>query len=90
MCTKWNLNDGKFGVRFATAKSRVAPLKELSIPRLVRVDGRVDPAVVSYNGHMPLFCHVIIGYPCSSPAMHIKQAIQESQQPLPKSHESTG
>ena len=32
--TKWNLNDGKFGLRFVAAKSRVAPLKELSIPRL--------------------------------------------------------
>lgn len=57
---------------------------------IVRVGGCVDPAVVSYDGHMPLFCHMIIGYPCSSPAMHIKQDIQESQQPLPKSDESTG
>ena len=32
--TKWNLNEGKFGVRFVAAKSRVAPLKELSIPHL--------------------------------------------------------
>ena len=32
--TKWNLNDGKFGVRFVATKSRVAPLKQLTIPRL--------------------------------------------------------
>ena len=31
---KWNLNDGKFGVPFVSAKSRVTPLKELIIPRL--------------------------------------------------------
>ena len=35
-CTyvRWKLTDGKFGVRFVAAKSRVAPLKELTIPRL--------------------------------------------------------
>ena len=33
-CTyvRWKLTDGKFGVRFVAAKSRVAPLKELTIP----------------------------------------------------------
>ena len=31
---KWNLENGKFGVRFVAAKSRVAPLQELTIPRL--------------------------------------------------------
>ena len=31
---KLNLNDGKFGVQFVAAKSRVAPLNELSIPGL--------------------------------------------------------
>lgn len=32
--TRWKLADGTFGVRFVAAKSRVAPLKELTIPRL--------------------------------------------------------
>ena len=27
---------------------------------------------------IPLFCHFVIGYLCSSPAKRIKQAIQES------------
>ena len=31
---RWQLAGGKFGVRFVTDKSRVAPLKELTIPRL--------------------------------------------------------
>ena len=31
---RWQLADGKFGVRFVAAKSRVAPLKEFTIPRL--------------------------------------------------------
>ena len=31
---RWKLADGRFGIRFVAAKSRVAPLKELTIPRL--------------------------------------------------------
>ena len=31
---RWKLSDGQFGARFVAAKSRVAPLKELTIPRL--------------------------------------------------------
>ena len=31
---RWQLDDGKYEVRFIAAKSRVAPLKELTIPRL--------------------------------------------------------
>ena len=31
---KWKLLEGKFGVRFVAAKTRVAPLKELTVPRL--------------------------------------------------------
>jgi hypothetical protein len=31
---RWNQRDGNFGVRFVAAKSGVAPLKELTIPRL--------------------------------------------------------
>ena len=31
---RWKLFEGKFGVRFVAARSRVAPLKELTIPRL--------------------------------------------------------
>ena len=35
-CTyaRWQLSSGEFGVRFIAAKSRVAPLKRLTIPRL--------------------------------------------------------
>ena len=105
---RWKLADGKFGARFVAAKSRVAPLKELTIPRLelqaaviasrlgktiteesrfnfervrylsdsrvvlawikgeltalspfvdekgiYRVGGRVDPALISYDGSRP-------------------------------------
>ena len=31
---RWKLSDGQFGARFVAAKSRVVPLKELTIPRL--------------------------------------------------------
>ena len=31
---RWQLLDGKFSVRFVAAKTRVAPLKELTVPRL--------------------------------------------------------
>ena len=31
---RWKLVDGRFGTRFVAAKTRVAPLKELTIPRL--------------------------------------------------------
>jgi hypothetical protein len=31
---RWKLADGSFGVRFIAAKSRVSPLKQLTIPRL--------------------------------------------------------
>ena len=31
---RWELQDGKFNARFIAAKSRVAPLKELTMPRL--------------------------------------------------------
>ena len=30
----WKLQDGTFSARFIAAKSRIAPLKELTIPRL--------------------------------------------------------
>ena len=32
--SRWSLGDGTFGVTFIAAKSRVAPLKQLTIPRL--------------------------------------------------------
>jgi len=32
--TRWQISDGTFGVRFVAAKSRVAPIKALTIPRL--------------------------------------------------------
>ena len=32
--SRWLLGDGTFGVTFIAAKSRVAPLKQLTIPRL--------------------------------------------------------
>ena len=32
--SRWPLGDGTFGVTFSAAKSRVAPLKQLTIPRL--------------------------------------------------------
>lgn len=31
---RWQLLDGKFGIRFVAAKTRVAPFKELTVPRL--------------------------------------------------------
>ena len=31
---RWKLADGRFGLKFVAAKSRVAPLKQLTIPRL--------------------------------------------------------
>ena len=34
MYIRWQLNNGQFETRFVTAKSRVAPLKRLTVPRL--------------------------------------------------------
>ena len=31
---RWVLHDGSYGVRFVAAKSRIAPLKQITIPRL--------------------------------------------------------
>ena len=56
---------------------------------IVQVGGRVDPALVSYDGQHAALLSPDDWYPCLSPAMHIKQAIQESQ-PLPESEESIG